>query len=406
MTHRIVIVGAGAAGIAAGMRLREHGIPALIVEARARVGGRAHTDASTLATPVDMGCGWLHSADINPWTTYARTHGFDVIEHDPIWRHRVGARLTTDEEQARWTAAWERNEALIAASVQSGKDLAVSDVVPHDDFRPLWDAIMTWLMGSDSESVSCMDFDRYADSNRNWPVRQGLGSVIAHAATGLDIRLQTEVTAIDWSGPHVSLQTNRGSIACDSVIITVPTTVLANDSIRFYPTLPSVYGEAFAGIPLGVANKVFFTMDGALPYPGTTNFVGSNLTARTGSYAVRPNGGDVLLAYFGGTLARELEVRGELESFAREELQSIFGADFIRRMRRSIHSEWVTDRFAAGSYSVALPGKAHLRAQLNEPVGEKLYFAGEANSLDHFGTIHGAWESAVATVEKALARCE
>jgi monoamine oxidase len=259
-------------------------------------------------------------------------------------------------------------------------------------------------MGSDSESVSCVDFDRYADSNRNWPVREGLGSVIAHAATGLDIRLQTEVTAIDWSGPRVSLQTNRGSIDCDSVIVTVPTTVLAKESIRFFPALPSIYAEAFAGIPLGVANKVFFTMeDGALPYPGTTNFVGSNLTARTGSYALRPNGGDVLLGYFGGTLARELEVRGELESFAREELQSIFGADFTRRIRGSLHSEWVTDRFAAGSYSVALPGKAHLRAQLSEPVGGKLYFAGEANSLDHFGTIQGAWESAVATAEKTLA---
>jgi monoamine oxidase len=358
----------------------------------------------SLGTPIDMGCGWLHSADINPWTTYARTHGFDVIERDPVWRRRIGTRLTTDEEQAKWTAAWERNELLIAASVQSGKDIAVSDVVPQDDFRPMWDAIMTWLMGSESEHVSCVDFDRYADTNRNWPVRQGLGSVIAHAATGLDLRLQTEVTSIDWSGSHVTLHTSRGSIECDSVIITVPTSVLANEAIRFRPALPSLYAEAFAGIPLGVANKVFFTMaDGALPYPGTTNFVGSNLTVRTGSYAVRPNGGDVLLAYFGGSLARELETRGELEAFAREELKSIFGAEFARRIRRSAHSAWSLDRFSAGSYSVALPGKAHLREQLSEPVGGKIYFAGEANSIDHFGTINGAWESAVATAARVLA---
>lgn len=405
MTHKIVIVGAGAAGIAAGIRLRDRGVSPLILEARSRVGGRAHTDSIALDTPIDMGCGWLHSADINPWTRYAQTHGFDVIERDPVWRRRVGTRLTTDEEQSNWTAAWERNESLIAASVQSGKDLAVSDVVPHDDFRPMWEAIMTWLMGSESEHLSCVDFDRYADTNRNWPVRQGLGSVVAHAATGLDIRLQTEVTDIDWSGPKTKLHTTRGSIECDSAIITVPTTVLANEAIRFHPALPPSYMEAFAGIPLGVANKVFFTMEeGSLPYPGTTNFVGSNLTVRTGSYAVRPNGGDVLLAYFGGSLARELETRGELETFARDELQSIFGADFVRCIRRSAHSGWALDRFAAGSYSVALPGKAHLRAQLSEPVGGKLFFAGEANSIDHFGTINGAWESAVAMVDKAIGR--
>jgi monoamine oxidase len=228
--------------------------------------------------------------------------------------------------------------------------------------------------------------------------------VIAHAATGLDIRLQTEVTSIDWSGSHVTLHTSRGSIECDSVIITVPTTVLALEAIRFHPALPSGYRDAFAGIPLGVANKVFFTMDdGALPYPGTTNFVGSDLTARTGSYAVRPTGGDVLLAYFGGSLARELETRGELETFARDELKSLFGAEFVQRIRRSVRSGWALDRFAGGSYSVALPGKAHLRAQLSEPVGGKLYFAGEANSIDHFGTINGAWESAVATAARVSA---
>ena len=404
MTHRIVIVGAGAAGMAAGMFLRARGERPLIVEARDRVGGRAHTDTSAFGMPVDLGCGWLHSADVNPWTRYARAQGFDVIERDPIWRRRIGARLTTPEEQSKWTAAWERNEALIAASVRSGNDLAVSDVVPRDEFRPMWDAIMTWLMGADSEYVSCVDFDRYADTERNWPVGQGLGSVVAHAAQSLDVRLQTQVTDVDWSGPRITLRTSRGTIECEFVIVTVPTTVLANDSIRFHPALPPSYAEAFAGVPLGVANKVFFTMEeGALPFDGTTNFIGTDLTARTASYAVRPSGSDVLLAYFGGSLARELERRGELESFARDELKSIFGEEFVRRIRGSVQTSWATDRFAAGSYSVALPGKAHLREQLSEPVGGKLYFAGEANSIDHFGTIHGAWESAVAAAERVLA---
>jgi len=143
VSHRIVIVGAGAAGIAAGMHLQSLGHRPLLLEARDRVGGRAFTDTNTLGIPVDMGCGWLHSADVNPWTQYARNSGFTVIERNPNWRRRIGARLTTEEEHEQWMSAWERNEALIAESVKDGKDLAVSDVVPNDEFRPMWDAIMT-----------------------------------------------------------------------------------------------------------------------------------------------------------------------------------------------------------------------------------------------------------------------
>ncbi|MGE5200941.1 MAG: FAD-dependent oxidoreductase, partial [Acidobacteriota bacterium] len=68
----VAIVGAGAAGLAAVHRLREHGVETLVLEARDRVGGRAHTVATAPGFPVDLGCGWLHSADRNPWVEIAR----------------------------------------------------------------------------------------------------------------------------------------------------------------------------------------------------------------------------------------------------------------------------------------------------------------------------------------------
>jgi monoamine oxidase len=400
----IVIVGAGAAGITAGRWLSSRGINATILEARARLGGRAYTDTRSLGIPVDLGCAWLHSADANPWTAYAREQGFEVIVRDPIWRRRIGMVLTTAEYQKAWTAAWERNESLIAKSVQAGRDDAVSEIVPNDEFRPMWDAVMTWLMGAESERVSGLDFDRYEDTGRNWPVRDGFGALIAHAARGLDVRLDVNVTDINWSGARVAVNTSAGTVECNAVIVTVPTSVLARDGVRFTPALPSGYHEAFHGVPLGIANKVFMEVDAShLPFEGTTNFVGSDHTFRTGSYAVRPTGHDVLLAYFGGSLAEELESRGELESFSRDELKSIFGADFVTHIRRAVATAWSTDPFARGSYSVALPGKAQLRAVLNQPVGERIFFAGEANSIGHFGTANGAWESGVASAERALA---
>lgn len=399
----IAIVGAGAAGIAAGRWLQAAGHRPLILEARNRLGGRAWTDTATFGFPVDRGCQWLHSADQNPWMFYAREQGFEVIEQSPVWQRRIGALEASPEYLARWRVAYERNEALIAAAANMGRDVAVAELVPNDEHRPKFDAVMTWLMGTDSEYVSSIDYTRYADSGTNWSVRGGLGAVIARAAGTLDVRLDAAVREIDHSGPRIRLLTDVGTVEASAVIITVPTNVLAVRSIRFLPELPVPFAEAVEGVPLGVANKVFFQMaPGALPYEGTVHFIGTDRSARTGSYATRPSGEEVLLGYFGGKLAMELEQRNELEAFARDELSRIFGSRFPDAIRHTLSTAWGSDPWARGSYSAALPGKAHGREQLNEPLNDRIFFAGEACSLEHFGTIHGAWHSGVSAAEKAL----
>lgn len=171
----IVIIGAGAAGIAAGRWLQGQGHQPLILEARGRVGGRAWTDTATLDVPVDLGCSYLHSADTNPWMRYAKEHGFHVIERSPVWQRRIGRDEASSEYLAAWRAAFEHYEALIAAAVREGKDVAISDLLPQDRFRPTFDAVMTWLMGTESDRVSSLDYDRYENSELNWTVGQGLG---------------------------------------------------------------------------------------------------------------------------------------------------------------------------------------------------------------------------------------
>ncbi|MGH8175183.1 MAG: flavin monoamine oxidase family protein [Steroidobacter sp.] len=395
MPGNVVIIGAGAAGIAAARELTERGVRPTILEARSRIGGRAWTETATFGFPVDLGCSWLHSADLNPWTTYARHAGFTVRERSPQWQRRIGAAETTPEYQAAWLGAFRRNETLIAAAARAGRDVSVADVVPIDSFRPLFDCVMSWLMGVDTARMSAVDFDRYADSDRNWVVTEGLGSVVAHAARQLDVRLDTPVKTIDWTGRHVRLETSRGALEADAVIVTAPTNVLAEESIRFTPAAPALL-EACLGVPLGTANKVFFEMaPGSLPYEGSVHFTGTDRSVRTASYQTRPLEREVLLAYFGGGLARELEERDELENFALDELASIFGASFPKQVRRTLHSGWTRDPWSRGAYSAALPGCAHLRSQLSEPLGDRVFFAGEACSLDYFGTINGASQTGV-----------
>jgi monoamine oxidase len=397
MSAQIVIVGAGAAGLAAARWLLDRGHRSIVLEARSRVGGRAWTDTARFGFPIDLGCAWLHSADINPWTSYAREAGFTLIERSPVWQQRIGAKEATPERLQAWRAAYERNDRLIEQAALAGRDVPVSELVPADDHRSTFDAVMTWLMGMESDRVSSVDYSRYADTGVNWAVREGLGSVVAHAARGLDIHLETRVRLIDWSRRLVRIETDRGTLEASAVIITVPTSVLARgDCLRFEPELPAGLVEAFSGIPLGVANKVFFELEpGALPFEGSVHFIGTDRAARTASYQTRPSGQEVLLAYFGGSLALELEERGELEAFARDQLLEIFGASFGSQIRRAATTAWASDEYSRGAYSAALPGKAHVREHLTVPVAERLFFAGEACSLDSFGTIHGAWASAV-----------
>lgn len=187
------------------------------------------------------------------------------------------------------------------------------------------------------------------------------------------------------------------------MIVTVPTSVLATGSIRFLPELPLEFADAFAGIPLGVVNKVFFEMlPAAFPFEGTVHFLGTDQTSRTASYAVRPAGQNVLMAFIGGDLSAELEQRGELETFARDELSGIFGSDFLEGIGRTLSSSWGMDPWSRGSYSATLPGKARAREQLNLSLRDRIFFAGEACSINYFGTIHGAWYSAVGAAEQAL----
>jgi monoamine oxidase len=400
-----VVVGAGAAGLVAARELARAGLAVRVVEARGRVGGRAWTDHRPLGVPIDRGCAWLHAADRSPWTEYAREQGFTVIERSPDWQQWIGRERVTPERRRRLEADWDRATEAIAAAARAGRDVAASTVLPADlEFRPLFDAVMSWSMGVDTSELSTVDFTASEDVDVNWAVREGLGSVVASVARGLDVTLDCPVTAIDWSGATVRVATARGTLDCRAVIVTVPTTLLARGEPRFVPALPTVYDEVFVGLPLGIANKVFLQLEpGALPYEGMVNFVASAATVRTVSCTVRPAGHDVLLCYFGGRHARDLESQGVLEAAAREALADLFGADWTRRIRRSTATAWAADPWARGSYSAARPGFAHCRAVLARPVAERVFFAGDACTVDTFGEIRGARASGLDAARRVAA---
>ena len=394
----VVVVGAGAAGIAAARELVRRGVPTLVLEARERVGGRAWTAPSGTGHPLDLGCEWLHSADRNVLARMAPDLGFTLDKSEPPWRRRHAQIGFDDADQDAFAieqnAFYARMERAAAAAKRTGRDRPASDLLdPRAHWNGLIDAVSTYYNGAPLHRVSVLDFDNYLDTEQNWRVTGGYGTLIAAAAADLPIRLGCAVRGIDATGRAVRLATDTGMLETAAVIVTVPTEVLAAGAIRFDPPLDAHLAAA-AGLPLGLADKLFFKLDDAEAFAPDTRLIGAPDRVDTGTYTLRPRGTPLVDAYFGGEYARHLE-KGGLAAFAdaaQREITAAFGRDIGAKLTPIVATAWGRDPLAMGSYSHALPGHADARAALAVPVDGRIFFAGEATSPGFFSTAHGAFE--------------
>ncbi len=400
-----IVVGAGAAGVAAGRRLREAGASVVILEARDRIGGRAVSRPTRLGHVVDLGCEWLHSADHNPWTGIARDMGLTIDENLPDWGSRI-ARSRGAAAQSEWAKVYAEFDERLEAAATTPQDRPASALLQAGGtWNALINAISTWANGVELDRLSVQDHVRYADSGVNWRVLQGYGTLIAAYGADLPIRLSTVVERIDHGGAWITVATSRGELTARAVIITVSTAVLGSGTIRFTPALPGKI-DAAQGLPLGIANKLFLALGGpSEAFPVDRHVLGHIDRTATGSYQLRPHGWPMIAGYFGGELAIALEREGmvAMTAFALDELAGIFGSNIRQRLQPLAASAWAGDRYAGGSYSYALPGHAGDRGQLAEPVDGRLFFAGEACSPEYFSTAHGAYLSGRRAANQLLA---
>lgn len=399
----VVVIGAGAAGIAATRRLRAAGVAVVMIEARDRLGGRAHTIAAA-GDVIDLGCEWLHSADRNPLVAVARAHGFTVDEGEPQWGGHVG-RNFPKREQTEYRAASEAFwDALEKAAQDGAPDRAAATFLPSGGrWNALIQTISTYYNGTELENVSVVDLDRYEDSGVNWTIREGYGAMLVGMGKDLPVAFDCAASMIDHSGPRLKIETNRGTIDARAVIVTAPTPLIAGGALAFRPALPDKVAAA-GHLPLGLADKIFFEIVGPWDAPDG-HVYGTTDSVETISFDLRPRGRPFVSGFLGGAFARRLEREGEaaMETEARRQLSAMLGADVQKHLRFVAATRWDMDAFARGGYSHALPGHADDRAVLAAPVDGRIFFAGEACSRHFFSTAHGAWETGIAAAEAWLA---
>jgi monoamine oxidase len=401
----VVVIGGGAAGVAAARRLHDSGVDALLLEARERLGGRAWSVTDASGFPVDVGCGWLHSADRNPWREIAEARGLTIDRTPPPWtRPSAQTGFPKSEQTAFVEALMSFRQRSDAAGEKEPDRPASALLTPGERWNPMLNAVSTFYSGAELDCVSLRDLARYDDTGVNWRVVEGYGTLIAGHAAGLPVRLGCKAERIDRRGRRLSVETDEGAIVADAIIVTLPSNLLAEQTDLFLPALPEK-AEAAAGLPLGLADKLFLSLSDAEQFDKDSRCFGRTDRTETAAYHLRPFGRPMIESYFGGPLAAELEKGGEAAffDFASAELSGLFGADFRRRIKPLATHCWAADPLSRGSYSYALPGKADYRATLAAPVEERLFFAGEACSRDDFSTAHGAYLTGLAAADQALA---
>jgi monoamine oxidase len=401
----VAIIGAGAAGLGAANALKDSGLSVMALEARDRLGGRAWTVQAAPDVVFDVGCGWLHSADKNPFVAIAAQLNFEVDRSLPPWGERAFGDVFPQAERYEFIKALDAFYERIEAAAESGRDSAGNLYLePGNRWNPMIDAISTYVNGCELDQVSIFDFDAYEDTEINWRVRRGYGALIAAFGAPCPVALNCNVTRIDHSGPRLLIETSQGTLSAAKVIVTVSTNLIAGEAIRFSPALPEKI-DAAAGLPLGIADKVTLALDHAEQFPKDGNLRGPTMRTKMGTFHLRPFGQPCIEGYFGGSFARELEDAGAgaFAAHSIDEIAAMLGNDFRRKLKPLAESRWAHDPFALGSYSHALPGHAGDRAILAAPIDQRLFFAGEATSPNFFSTAHGALESGQRAAREVIA---
>ena len=392
----LAIVGGGAAGIAAATDAKARGLTLVILEASNRIGGRAHS-VSWQGHALDLGAGWLHSADRNPMVPLAEQLGLEINRAPSVWRKQYRNLGYSPEEQAEsWAAMEAFEERLLTRPPPS--DRAGDALDPGSEWNGFLDALSNYLNGADLSQVSAEDWVAYweASDMSNWRLPQGYGALVAALAVGIDVRTGCAVREIDWTSQHVRLTAERGTIEARHAIVAVPTSVLSSGKVRFFPPLDDRL-DAAAQLPLGNVEKLFFALDDPERFPSDTHLTGNPRSAESGSYTLRPIGMPVIEAFLGGAWLKDLST-DDLAAKVREELGSLLGEDFGRNLELVAASDWRTHPLIRGSYSFARPGQHGARARLRAPVNGPIAFAGEACSDEDYATVHGAWQSGLEAV--------
>jgi monoamine oxidase len=269
----IVVIGAGAAGIAAARRIMAANRKVIVLEAAGRIGGRCETDISSFEVPFDRGARWMHNPETNPMIRLGRAAGLEITPAPSGQTIRIGRRFARPGETEEFLAALVRANRAIDDASRKG-DISCAAVLPKDlgDWAGTAEFVLgANFAGKDLRDVSVVDKTRAQDRTTAIACRQGLGTLIAKLGEQLPVSLSTPANRVLWSNRDVMVETPAGKIVARAAVITVSSNVLAAGNIKFAPDIPMRALDDIAKLSLGSYDRIALQLSGnPLGFPATT----------------------------------------------------------------------------------------------------------------------------------------
>ena len=408
---RLIVVGAGVAGLTAADAARCAGAEVLVVEARDRIGGRTCTVSLGPGT-VDLGGAWVHFPTGNPVAEALAAAGIatrnDGAYGAPMavwadgWVDAAGATTVTAALQGDWDPA----EALTAIRKSDrfvdGVEWFLADRGLDGRLAELSRFALLWIVGAVAiagppDRISLAGAAAYVEgSGGNLVPAGGYGALVDLLAAGLEVRLGTAVTRIEHGGAGVSVVTDRGTFEGDRAIVTVPLGVLRAGAVTFDPPLDGGHAGAVERLAMGTEEKVVFRFPERF-WPDSVweiTHVAEDRAFPAWFDFSRHVGAPTLVALYNPHATRGLArmPAGDRVEAALDVLQKMFGS--VPDPEQTLATDWTGDPCSLGSYSyVPIGASVDDMRRLAEPVSERLALAGEATVADCYGTVQAAFVS-------------
>lgn len=411
-TADVLVVGAGIAGLAAARALSAQGLAVVVLEARDRTGGRIHS-----AEGFDFGAHWIHGTEGNPLTNLARSLGLPTLfvggdsTYTGGWdRMRFPGR--PDEERDRSLIVADAVfDALDAARADQDGDRSIAEALeaalPRLGLTAEETRLAHWHLSllvhedcaADPATLSARSWDEgfevygYGDS----VVLGGFQTLTDRLAEGIDVRLGTAVRRIEHGADGVRALTDRGAFRAERAVVTLPLGVLKAGAVEFDPPLPAAKRAAIERLGFGTLAKVGLRFEQVFWPPLVYAFGLEEDADGGGTVAVNQaavDGTPRLILLAGGPVGTRVEAMSEAEArtWAMARVRRAFGTapDPVEVLR----TDWSRDPCARGAYAYVAVGSGVADiAALGAPVGDRLFFAGEATNPSQWAVAHGAYVS-------------
>lgn len=413
----VAVIGGGISGLAAAKKLKEKGFTVLVLEAQEKVGGRMRADRS-LGIAFDEGASWIHNPDGNPITNLAKqANAATYLTDDESLAifDSNGTAYTEAFLDEQYTQFEKALEAVKRAGSQTQSFESVfNSLYPAQANTKIWkymlSAYLEFNTGGDIANLSSKYFDDdEIFGGKDLIITNGYDKVTDFLAQGLDIRLNSRVTEINYAGTKASIKANGGTIEADYVIVTVPLGVLKNNAISFTPALPTAKQSAIQNTKMGNVNKFLLTWNTAF-WDTTVQYVGYtpemkgkfNYFMNVKKFLPSTNG---LMTFAFGNYATVTESMTDTQIIAEImlHLKAIYGNN-IPNPTNMLRTKWGQNINSFGAYSYSTNGTTTADFDtMQTEVDNKLFFAGEHTERAYRGTVHGAYLSGIREADKIVA---